>query len=173
MTQKSIKANKVRAIPNGWHSVNPFLCVRDAARAIEFHRTVFGATVLERMAEPDGRVNHAVLKIGDSIVRLSDDGSKHAAEWVAKGWSRTPQSLGGTPVHFYLYVEDSDAVFKRAIDAGAKVMEPVTDKVWGDRTGALTDPFGHIWMIATHKRDVPIEKVAKAHGAVSRAGHQE
>jgi PhnB protein len=113
------------------------------------------------MAESDGKVNHAVLRIGDSIVRLSDDSSKHAAAWVAKGWSRSPQSLGGTPVHFYVYVEDSDGVFKRAIAAGAKEMEPVADKEWGNRVGSLTDPFGHIWMIATHKKDVPLEEVRK------------
>jgi PhnB protein len=162
-------ASKVKTIPAGWHSVTPFLSVNDAARAVEFYRKVFGATELERMAEPDGKVNHAVLKIGDSIVRLSDASSKHVAEWAAKGWSRTPQSLGGTPVQFYLYVEDSDAVFKRAIAAGARAMEPVTDKDWGDRLGSLTDPFGHIWMIATHKRDVPFEEVAaKKRAAVSR-----
>jgi PhnB protein len=149
--------------------VTPFLCVEDAARAIEFYRKAFGATELERIEEPGGKVNHAVLKIGDSIVRLSDSSSKHVAEWAAKGWSRSPQSLGGTPVHFYVYVEDSDAVFKGAIAAGAKAMEPVVDKVWGDRTGSLTDPFGHIWMIATHKRDVPIEKVAKHRTGVTRA----
>ncbi len=154
-------ASKVKTIPNGWHSVTPFLSVKDAARAVEFYRKAFGAMELERMAEPDGKVIHALLKIGDSLVRLSDDSSKHVAEWVAKGWSRSPQSLGGTPVHFYVYVEDSDAVFKRAIAAGAKAMEPVADKDWGDRLGSLTDPFGHIWMIATHKRDVPIEEVAK------------
>ena len=113
-------ASKVKTTPDGWHSVTPFLSVRDAARAVEFYRKAFGATELERMAEPDGKVTHALLKIGDSMVRLSDDGSKHAAEWVAKGWSRTPQSLGGTPVHFYVYVDDSDAVFKRAVAAGAK-----------------------------------------------------
>ena len=162
-------ASKVKMIPDGWHSVTPFLSVNDAARAIEFYRKVFGATELERMAEPDGKVNHAVLKIGDSIVRLSDTSSKHVAEWAAKGWSRSPQSLGGTPVQFYVYVEDSDAVFKRAIEAGAKVMEPVADKDWGDRLGSLTDPFGHIWMIATHKRDVPFEEVAKKRAGVSRA----
>jgi PhnB protein len=100
------------------------------------------------------------------MVRLSDDGSKHAAEWVAKGWSRTPQSLGGTPVHFYVYVEDSDAVYKRAIAAGAKEMEPVVDKPWGDRMGVLADPFGHIWMIATHKRDVSIADVEKSRAGV-------
>ena len=161
-------ASKVKSVPKGWHSVTPFLCVKDAARAVEFYRKAFGATELERMAEPDGKVNHALLKIGDSIVRLSDDSSKHVAEWVAKGWSRSPQSLGGTPVHFYVYVDDSDAVFKRAVAAGATVMEPMEDKVWGDRLGSLTDPFGHVWMIATHKKDVPIEKVAKHHGAVSR-----
>jgi PhnB protein len=163
-------AEKVKMVPDGWHSVTPFLCVSDAGRAIEFYRKAFGATELERMAEPGGKVNHAVLKIGDSIVRLSDESSKHAAEWVAKGWSRSPQSLGGTPVHFYVYVEDSDAVFKRAIAAGAKEMEPVADKVWGDRIGTLTDPFGHIWMIATHKRDVPIEEVRNIR---SKAGHAE
>jgi PhnB protein len=162
-------AGKVKTIPDGWHSVTPFLCVNDVAPAIEFYRKAFGATELESMAEPDGKVNHAVLKIGDSLVRLSDDSSRHAAEWVAKGWARSPQSLGGTPVHFYVYVEDSDAVFKRAIAAGAKVMEPVVDKDWGDRAGSLTDPFGHIWLIATHKRDVPFEEVAKRKASVSRA----
>jgi PhnB protein len=161
--------NKVKTVPDGWHSVTPFLCVKDAARAIAFYSKAFGATELERMEEPGGKVNHALLKIGDSIVRLSDDSSKHASEWVAKGWSRSPQSLGGTPVHFYVYVEDSDAVFKRAIAAGAKAMEPVSDKEWGDRLGALTDPFGHIWMIATHKRDVPFEEVVKGRAGVSRA----
>jgi PhnB protein len=162
-------ASKVKTIPDGWHNVTPFLVVHDAARAVEFYRKAFGATELERMAEPDGKVNHALLKIGDSIVRLSDDSSKHVAEWVAKGWCRSPQTLGGTPVHFYVYVEDSDAVFKRAIAAGAKQMEPVADKDWGDRIGALTDPFGHIWMVATHKRDVPFEEVAKKRAGVSRA----
>ena len=112
-----------------------------------------------------------MLKIGDSLIRISDDSSKHVAEWAAKGWWRSPQSLGGTPVHFYVYVPDSDAVFKRAIAAGAKVMEPVADKVWGDRIGSLTDPFGHIWMIATHKKDVPIKEVEKHHAAVSSATH--
>ena len=164
-------ASKVKTVPDGWHRVTPFLCVKDAARAIEFYRKVFGATELERMAESDGKVNHAVLKIGNSIVRLSDDSSKHAAEWVAKGWSRSPQSLGGTPVHFYVYVDDSDAVFKRAIAAGAKEMEPMADKEWGDRLGSLTDPFGHIWMIATHKRDVPFEEVSKKRAGVSRAAN--
>ena len=157
-------ADKVKTIPDGWHSVTPFLCVKDAARAIEFYRNALGATELEHMAEPDGKVTHSILKIGDSIVRLSDDSSEHGVEWAAKGWSRSPQALGGTPVHFYVYVEDSDAVFKRAIAAGAKAMEPVADKEWGDRMGSLTDPFGHIWMIATHKRDVPVEEVAKRQG---------
>jgi PhnB protein len=160
-------ASKVKTVPDGWHNVTPFLVIHDAARAIEFYRKAFGATELERMAEPDGKVNHALLKIGDSLIRLTDDSSKHVAEWVAKGWSRSPQSLGGTPVHFYVYVDDSDAVFKRAIAAGAKEMEPVTDKDWGDRIGALTDPFGHIWMVATHKRDVPFEEVAKKRGGAT------
>jgi len=160
-------AKKVKSMPDGWHNVTPFLSVKDAARAVEFYRKAFGAIELERMAEPDGKVNHAVLKIGDSIVRLSDDSSKHAAEWVAKGWSRSPQSLGGTPVHFYVYVDDTDAVFKRAIAAGATAMEPVVDKEWGDRVGSLRDPFGHIWLIATHKRDVSFKDVVKLRAARS------
>jgi PhnB protein len=162
-------ASEVKAIPDGWHSVTPFLCVKDAARAIEFYRQVFGATELERIAEPDGKVNHSVLKIGDSLVRISDHSSKHVAHWAAKGWSRSPQSLGGTPVHFYVYVEDSDAVFKRAIAAGGEVIEPVADKDFGDRIGSLTDPFGHIWIVATHKRDVPIEEVEKQRAAARHA----
>ena len=164
-------ASKVKTVPDGWHNVTPFLVIHDAARAVEFYSKAFGATELERMAEPDGKVNHALLKIGDSLIRLTDDSSKHVAEWVAKGWSRSPQSLGGTPVHFYVYVDDSDAVFKRAIAAGAKAMEPVADKDWGDRIGALTDPFGHIWMIATRKRDVLIEEVSKRRAGVSRAAN--
>jgi len=164
-------ARKVKTIPDGWHSVTPFLCVKDAARAIEFYRKAFGAKELERMAEPDGKVTHAVLKIGDSVVRLSDDSSRHVADWAAMGWSRSPQSLGGTPVHFYVYVGDSDAVFKRAIAAGAKAMEPVADKEWGDRMGSLTDPFGHIWMVATHKRDVPVKEVEKLRAGASRAAN--
>jgi PhnB protein len=156
-------------IPDGWHSVTPFLSVNDAARAIEFYRQAFGATELQRMAEPDGKISHAVLKLGDSIVRISDVGSKHVAEWVAKGWTRSPESLGGTPVHFYVYFADSDAVFRRAIAAGAKAMEPITDKEWGDRIGVLKDPFGHIWMVATHKRDVPLEQVKKLRAAAASA----
>jgi len=162
-------ARRVKPIPDGWHSVTPFLSVKDAARAVEFYRKAFGARELERIAEPDGKVNHSLLKIGDSLIRISDDSSKHVADWAAKGWSRSPQSLGGTPVHLYLYVEDSDAVFKCAIAAGAKTMEPVADKVWGDRMGSLTDPFGHIWMVATHKHDVPVREVEKrrAEGALN------
>src|SRR5271154_3579134 len=121
-------ASKVKTTPDGWHSVTPFLSVRDAARAVEFYRDAFGATELERMAEPDGKVTHALLKIGDSMVRLSDDGSKHAADWVAKGWSRTPQSLGRTAVHFFGFLDGLGGGFKRAVAAGAKTMEPVIDK---------------------------------------------
>src|ERR1700684_906440 len=103
-------ASKVKTVPDGWHSVTPFLSVKDAARAVEFYRKVFGATELERSAAAACKVNPAVVKIVDPIVRRADDRSEHGVEWAAKGWSRSPQSLGGTPVHFYVYVEDSDAV---------------------------------------------------------------
>ncbi len=160
-------AGKVKMVPDGWHSVTPFLCVHDAGRAIEFYRKAFGATELERMAEPGGKVNHVVLKIGDSIVRLSDDSSKHAAEWVAKGWSRSPQSLGGTPVISTFTsttrMRCSNAQSRRARRRWNRGRQGVGRQDW-----RVDGSLGHIWMIATHKRDVPIEEVRKIR---SKAGH--
>jgi PhnB protein len=150
---------KVKPIPEGYHTATPHMIVKGAAEAIEFYKKAFGATELFRMAQPDGRIGHAQIKIGDSLIMLAD-------EFPEKG-ARGPQSFGGSPVSFYLYVEDADAVFVQAIAAGAQVKQPLTDQFYGDRTGGVTDPFGHSWYIATHKEDVAPEELAKRAAAAS------
>ncbi|MFI5018662.1 MAG: VOC family protein, partial [Dongiales bacterium] len=135
----------VKPIPDGFHSLSPHLTVADAAAAIEFYKKAFGATEMGRMPAPDGkRVMHAMLRIGDSSLMLNDE----FPEWSAE---RGPKSLGGTPVTIHLYVEDCGAVYKRAVAAGATATMPPSDMFWGDRYGRLTDPYGHIWSIATHQ----------------------
>ena len=146
---------KVNPIPSGYHSLTPFLCVRDAVRALEFYKKVFGATELERHDEPSGKVSMAHLKIGDSPLMISDEASEHVREYAQESDARSPESLGGASSSVHLYVPDVDRVFKRAVAAGAKVISPLEDRRWGDRIGEIKDPFGHIWCIATHKRDVP------------------
>ena len=141
-------ARGVRPIPEGYHSLTPALVVRNAAEAIAFYQRAFGARELSRMAAPDGqRIWHAELQIGDSRLMLSD-------EFPEMSDARAPPSLGGTAVSLHLYVEDADAVFQRALEAGATVSMPLADAFWGDRYGKVTDPFGHVWGIATHKEDV-------------------
>jgi PhnB protein len=145
---------KVKPSPQGSHSITPGLVIKDASRAIEFYKTAFGATVLDTMDWPDGRgVMHAELKIGDSKFYVGEE--------VPEMGAVSPQTLGGTPVSINLYVEDCDAVFKRATTAGARVEQPLTDMFWGDRYGKLTDPFGHKWGIATHKEDVSKPEIEK------------
>jgi PhnB protein len=141
----------VKPIPDGYHTATPYLIVQGAARALEFYKKAFGATELMRLAGPDGRVGHAEIKVGDSPIMLAD-------EFPEMG-IRGPHSFGGSPVHLLLYVEDVDARFDRAIAAGATVQRPVKDQFYGDRSGTLTDPFGHVWTIATHKEDVSPEEV--------------
>lgn len=153
-------ATKKRHAPVTGHSITPFLSISDAARAIQFYKKALGAVELVRMEEPDGKVSHAQIAIGNSRLMISDPTSEHTAEYRAKGWARDPRMLGGTPVSFYLYVDDVDSVFRRAIAAGAKQRDPVEDKEWGDRIGGLEDPFGHVWFIATHQRAVRDEHVA-------------
>jgi PhnB protein len=150
----------VKPIPEGYHTVTPYLIVRNAARAIEFYKKAFGATELMRMAEPSGRIGHAEIRIGDSPIMLADE--------VPEMGFRSPESLGGSPVSILLYVEDVDAVFSQAVAAGAKVQRPVADQFYGDRTGGVTDPFGHIWYIATHKEDVSPEEMRKRAAAAGR-----
>jgi PhnB protein len=152
--------NPVKPIPEGYHSATPYLIVKDAARAIEFYKRAFGATELLRMAAPGGKIGHAEIKIGDSPIMLADE--------VPDMGALSPESLGGTPVSILLYVEDVDAVFNQAIAAGAKVQRPVKDQFYGDRTGGVTDPFGHIWYVATHKEDVSPEEMRKRAAAAGR-----
>jgi PhnB protein len=153
-------AQASRPIPEGYHTATPYLIVKGAAGAIEFYKKAFGATELLRMAQPDGKIGHAEIKIGDSPIMLADEFPEMGA--------RSPQSLGGSPVSILLYVEDVDRVFNQAVAAGAKVARPVKDQFYGDRIGGVTDPFGHQWYIATHKEDVAPEELKKraaaAHG---------
>ena len=150
----------VKPIPEGYHSVTPYLIINGAASAIEFYQKAFGATELFRFPAPDGKIGHAEIKIGDSPIMLADE----FAEMGYKG----AQALGGSPVSLMIYLEDVDTVFNRAVEAGASVKEAVQDKFYGDRTGTLTDPFGHVWHVSTHKEDVSMEEMekrAKAAGA--------
>ncbi len=146
------QAGKVRAIPEGFHRVTPHLVVRGAARAIEFYKKAFGAEELNRSPGPGGLLMHAAIKIGDSVVMLCDE-FPQMQRWVA------PDSLHGTTTALHLYVEDADAVFARALAAGAKASLPIMDAFWGDRYGKLTDPFGHEWSVATHQHDYTPEEM--------------
>jgi len=143
----------VQAIPDGYPQVTPYLCVDGAAAAIDFYRRVFGATERMRMGGPDGKVGHAELQIGSGLVMLAD-------EFPDMG-HRSPKALGGSPVTVSLYVEDVDAVFARALEAGATEVRPVTDQFYGDRAGQFWDPWGHLWSVATHVEDVSPEEMAR------------
>jgi PhnB protein len=145
--------SKVKPIPEGYHSVTPYLCFRDAAAAIEFYKRAFGATEVMRMGAPDGKVGHAEIRIGDSRVMLAD-------EFPEMGFL-SPQSVGGSPVMLHLYVEDVDATVPKAVAAGAKIMRPVEDQFYGDRGGQLDDPFGHKGYVSTRKEDLSPEEVKK------------
>jgi PhnB protein len=142
-----------KPIPDGYHTVTPYLAVDDAARAIEFYERAFGAKERGRMETPDGKIGHAELEIGDSLVMLSDP--------FPQASTKPPKELGGTSANIFMYVEDVDAAVKQAVDAGATVTMEVADQFWGDRFGTVTDPFGHTWSIATHVEDVPPEELAE------------
>ncbi len=143
----------VKAIPDGYPQVIPYLSVDGASSAIEFYCTVFDAKERMRMPAPDGKVGHAELEIGDSVVMLADVFPEMGGQ--------SPKSIGGTPVSVMVYVEDVDAVFDRAINAGATSESPVENQFYGDRVGQFVDPFGHKWFVATHVEDVPPEEMAK------------
>ncbi|MGA2963361.1 MAG: VOC family protein [Candidatus Korobacteraceae bacterium] len=144
-------AGKVKPVPDGFHTATPYLIVKGAAKAIEFYKQAFGATELERMEMPDGKIAHAEIKIGDSIIMLGDEAPQHG--------TRSPQSLGGSPCGLYLYVEDVDATFNRAISVGATVTMAVRDQFYGDRNGSLVDPFGHTWYVATRKENLSMDEI--------------
>jgi len=147
----------VKPIPEGFHTVTPALTIKGAAEAIEFYKKALGAQELMRMPNPDGKIGHAELKIGDSIIFIND-------EMPMPGCAQSPQTLGGFTGTLYLYVEDVDKAFQRAVSAGGKATMPVTDMFWGDRHGSFVDPFGHTWGLSTRVRDLSereIEEGAK------------
>jgi PhnB protein len=144
---------KVKPIPDGYHTVTPYLVVKGASEAIEFYRKAFGAEELFRMPTPDGLVAHAELQLGDSRLMLADE--------MAVSTAKSPRGLGGTTTGFNIYIPDVDARFKRAVDAGAKVLRPLENQFYGDRSGTVEDPFGHCWTIATHVEDVSPEEMER------------
>jgi PhnB protein len=146
-------ANKPKSIPDGYHNATPYLIVDDAVAAIEFYKKAFGATELMRMPKPNGKIGHAEIKIGDSPIMLADEAPEVGA--------RSPRTIGGSPVSILLYVDDVDTTFTKAVNGGAKVQRPVADQFYGDRTGGVEDPFGHLWYIATHVEDVSPEEMKK------------
>jgi PhnB protein len=148
----------IKAIPDGYPRVTPYLCVDGASAAIDFYGIVFGATERMRMPEPGGKVGHAELQLGDSVIMLSD-------EFPAMGM-KSPKALGGSPVTLSVYVEDVDAVFERAVEAGAKPLRPVEDQFYGDRSGQFEDPYGHKWSVATHVEDVSPEQMGRRAAAM-------
>lgn len=151
-----------KPIPDDYPRVTPYLIVDGANAAIDFYSSVLGATERMRMARPDGKVGHAELGIGDSVIMLADE---HLDMDV-----RGPRTVGGTPVTLHVYVEDADSVFERAIQAGAKTLRPVEEKFYGDRSGQFEDPFGHRWDVATHVEDVALEEMSKRATAATAAG---
>jgi len=142
-----------KPIPEGYHTISPSLTIDGAADAIEFYKRAFGATERMRMSMPDGKIAHAELDIGDSVLMLNDA--------LPQTSLKSPKQLGGSTVSVFLYVDDVDSVVQDAIDAGATVTMPVEDQFWGDRFGSVSDPFGHHWAIATHKEDLTPEEIAE------------
>ena len=155
---------KVRPIPAGYHSVTPYLSVRGAAQAIEFYKKAFGAKEIMRMPGPDGKLGHAEVRIGDSRVMLAD-------EYEAMNFL-SPQARGGTTVSIHLYVKNVDAIAARATAAGGKLVRPVQDQFYGDRTGSIEDPFGHVWHVATHQEDLSMAELKRrAERMAKQGGH--
>jgi PhnB protein len=146
-------AGKEKPIPDGYHAVTPYLSVKGAAQAIDFYRRAFGAEEIMRMPAPGGAIGHAEIEIGGSRIMLSDE--------FPPMRFMGPKALGGTPVHLHLYVADADRVFLQATEAGAKVLKPVADQFYGDRTGTVEDPFGHVWHVATRKEDLPVAELQR------------
>ena len=142
-----------KPIPAGYRTVTPYLTIKHAAKALEFYKRAFGASETFRVMMPDGRLGHAEVRLGDSLVMLSDEFPEFGG--------KAPDTLGGSPVSIHLYVEDVDAFFKRALAAGAKERKPVMDQFYGDRSGQLEDPFGHLWWVATHKEDIAPEELQR------------
>jgi PhnB protein len=149
----------VKPTPEGYHSVTPYLFIKGAASAIDFYKKVFDATEITRVPSPNNQIMHAELRIGDSIIMLADENPQIGA--------LSPQSLGGTASLLNVYIANVDAVAQKAVDAGAKLLRPVKDQFYGDRSGTLIDPFGHMWSVATHVEDVSPEEMKKRMAAAT------
>ncbi len=152
---------KVNYIPKGYNTITPYLVIKGAAKAIEYYKNVFGATIVERMDGPDGRVGHAELQIGDSRIMLADENPQMG--------NRSAESIGASPVSLYVYLPDADKVVAKAAAEGAKILKPVEDQFYGDRSGFIQDPFGHLWGVATHKEDVSAEEMKERMKKVMQA----
>ena len=152
---------KAKPVPDGFHTVTPYLIVKGAAAAIEFYKKAFGATEVLRHSDPSGRIGHAQIKIGNSFIMMGEQ-MENPGVW----------ENAGSSMMMYVYVEDVDALFNRAVAAGGKAIMPVTDMFYGDRSGALTDPFGHVWCLATHKEDISEEEMQRRGAAAMAAKKQ-
>lgn len=149
-------------VPEGYHTITPYLIVDGASQAIDFYKKAFGATELYRLEGPDGKLGHAEIQIGNSRIMLADE----HPQMGHKG----PRALSGTPVSLLLYVDDCDAVFRKAVEAGGKVQMEMKDQFYGDRSGTLQDPFGHVWTVSTHVEDVPPEEVERRAAEMMKSG---
>lgn len=152
------KKQKVAATPQGYHSITPYLIVKNAGKAIEFYKKCFGAIEVLRMEQPDGKIGHAELKIGDAKIMLADEYPEMDA--------RSPQAYGGTPVGIHLYIKNVDTIIERAVASGAKVTRPVETMFYGDRSGTLEDPYGHKWYVSTHVENVTANQIKKRAAAL-------
>ncbi len=160
---KSEGKSNVKPIPEGYHTVTPYIIVDRASEAIEFYKKAFGAKELDRMEAPGGKIMHAEIKIGDSPIMLADEHPEMGA--------RSPKAIGGSPITIHMYVDDVDKVFNQAIAAGAKAERPVQDMFYGDRSGSVVDPYGHKWYISTHKEDLTKEEIAKRAQEMMKGNH--
>lgn len=155
-------AEKVKPVPEGYHTATPYLIVNDGAKALDYYKSAFGATEIMRMAEPSGKIGHAEIKIGDSPIMLADEFPDMGAV--------SPKTLGGSPVSLMIYVDDVDAVVKKAVAAGGELTREIENKFYGDRSGSLTDPFGHQWHVSTHIEDVPPDEMERRAAAAMQSG---
>ena len=153
---------KVKAMPDGYHNITPYLVVDGGAKALDFYKRVFGATERMRMPGPGGKVGHAELTVGDSMIMLADEHPEMGA--------RGPRAFGGVAVSLHVYVPDVDATVKAAVAAGAKLLRPVENKFYGDRSGTIEDPFGHHWHVSTHVEDVPPDEMARRAASLAKPG---
>ena len=159
---KKKAARKVQPIPKGYHAVTAYLAVRGAQQALDYYKKAFGAKELLRMPGPDGKIGHAEIRVGDSHVMLADE----HPEMDFQG----PQTRGGTTVQLHLYVPDVDATVEKALAAGGKLVRPIKDQFYGDRSGTIADPFGHVWYVATHKEDLSPAEIRRRVEAMAKAG---